>query len=51
MVFLRSKKISNGVYYYLVRSVKVKGKVRQKVVRYIGKQENLVSLVKNAKKK
>ncbi len=51
MAFLRSKKINNKLYYYLVKSIRVHGKVRQKVVRYIGKSENLVSMVKNAGQK
>ena len=51
MVFLRVKKISNNDYYYLVKSVRVNGKIRQKVVKYIGKSKNLVSMLKNVEKK
>ena len=51
MVFLRAKKINNNYYYYLVKSVRVNGKVRQKVVKYIGKSKNLVSMIKNVKQK
>jgi len=51
MVFLRAKKINNNHYYYLVKSVRVNGKVKQKVVKYIGKSKNLVSLLKNAEQK
>ena len=49
MVFLRVKKISNNYYYYLVKSVRINGKVRQKVVKYIGKSKNLVSMLENVK--
>ncbi|MBI2654093.1 hypothetical protein HYX02_04745 [Candidatus Woesearchaeota archaeon] len=51
MVFLRVKKINNNYYYYLVKSTRVDGKVKQKVVKYIGKSKNLVSLLKNAGQK
>ena len=49
MVFLRVKKISNNYYYYLVKSVRINGKVMQKVVKYIGKSKNLVSMLENVK--
>ena len=49
MAYIRIKKISNNYYYYLVKSIRVKKKVRQKVIRYIGKSKNLVSMIKNAK--
>ena len=48
MVFLRTKKINNNYYYYLVKSVRINGKIRQKVVRYIGKSKKLVSMMKYA---
>ena len=51
MAFLRVKKINNNLYYYLVKSVRIKGKIRQKVVRYIGKSKNLVSMIENAEQK
>ena len=51
MVFLRVKKINNNYYYYLVKSVRVNGKIRQKVVRYIGKSKNLVAMLENVRKK
>jgi len=47
MVFIRVKKISNNYYYYLVKSIRINGKIRQKVVRYIGKSKNLVSMIEN----
>ncbi len=51
MAFLRVKKISNNYYYYLVKSVRVNGKIRQKVIKYIGKPKNLASMLENARKK
>ena len=51
MAFLRVKKISNHYYYYLVESKRIGGKVRQRVVKYIGKSNNLVSMINHAKKK
>ena len=39
MSFIRAKKFSNGrVYYYLVEGHRVDGRVRQKVLRYLGKE-------------
>ena len=51
MVFIRVKKINNNHYYYLVKSVRINGKIRQKVVKYIGKSKNLVSMLKNVERK
>ena len=45
MAFLRTKTINGKAYFYLVESKRVDGKVKQKVVRYIGTQENLGNLV------
>jgi hypothetical protein len=51
MAFLRVKKINNNYYYYLVKSVRIEGKVKQKVIKYIGKSKNLVSMIENAEQK
>ena len=51
MAYLRVKKINNNYYYYLVKSVRVDGKIRQKVIKYIGKSKNLVSLIEHARQK
>ena len=51
MAFIRVKKISGKYYYYLVESSRINGKVRQKVVKYIGKSKNLVSMIKDAEQK
>lgn len=36
MVYVRAKKIKGKTYYYLVEGKLVKGKVKQKVVMYLG---------------
>ncbi len=40
-VFLRKKRINGHTYWYLVENRRENGKVRQHVVRYIGKAERL----------
>ena len=45
MAFIRTKKINGKTYYYLVESIRVDGKIKQKVVKYIGKSKNLVSMI------
>ena len=35
-MFIRKKTIKGQTYYYLVKSVRVKGKVQQKVLAYLG---------------
>ncbi len=40
MSFIRAKKFSNGrVYYYLVESYRDQGKVKQRVIKYLGKED------------
>ena len=36
MAFVRTKKIKNKTYYYLVESRREGGKVKQKVIKYLG---------------
>lgn len=36
MVYVRAKKIKGKTYYYLVEGKIVKGKVKQKVIMYLG---------------
>ena len=50
MVYIRSKKIGNKIYFFIARGDKVEGKVRQKVF-YIGDKEALSKLYENIKKK
>lgn len=42
MVYLRKKKIRGHNYYYIVRGDLIKGKVKQKVLCYIGTAETLL---------
>lgn len=37
MAFVRAKRIAGKTYYYLVENKLVGGKVRQKVLKYLGK--------------
>jgi hypothetical protein len=40
-MFIRKKTINGTVYHYLVKSVRIKGKVRQKVLAYLGAFDNV----------
>jgi hypothetical protein len=53
MAFLRSKTINGKQYFYLVESVRIGKKVRQRVVKYIGTIDNLSTITKrqNGKKR
>lgn len=42
MVYLRQKKIRGHNYYYIVEGNLVKGKVKQKVIFYIGTADTLL---------
>lgn len=43
MVYIRKKKIKGKTYYYVVKGVyDTKGKLSQKVVRYLGNIENIL---------
>ena len=48
MVFLRTKKIQNNNYYYIVESFRENGKIKQKVVMYVGTVENMLRKLKIA---
>ena len=37
MAYLRKRKKGNGVYYYIVKSVRRNGKIKQKVLEYLGR--------------
>ncbi len=43
MVFIRKKKVSGKIYYYLVENKMVNGKVQQKVLMYLGTAQNLLN--------
>ncbi len=42
MMFIRSKKKGNRTYYWIVESVRDKGKVVQKPIKYIGSAESVL---------
>ena len=46
MAFIRRKKVKGKVYYYVVKSYKDKGRVKQKVLYYIGTADNLLKKLK-----
>jgi len=46
MAFIRRKKVKGKTYYYIVKSYKVKGRVKQKVLCYIGTADNLLKKLK-----
>jgi len=39
MTFIRTKKVKGHTYYYLVESYREGGKVKQRVIRYLGKNK------------
>lgn len=41
-MFIRSKKKKNKTYYWIVESIRIKDKVIQKSIRYIGSAERLL---------
>ena len=48
-MFLRIKKFGKNKqrrYYYLVKTIKINGKPKQKVVKYFGDLQNIVDIVK-----
>ncbi len=48
MAYLRAKRINGKQYFYLVESVRVGSKVRQRVVKYIGAVEHIEEAVKRS---
>jgi hypothetical protein len=44
MVYIRSKKIKGRTYYYVVEGKLIKGKVKQKVLRYLGSVANILKV-------
>jgi len=46
MAFIRSKKIKGQTYHYIVENQLVNGKVRQKVLLYLGKADSLLEKLK-----
>lgn len=51
MVYITKKKVGGHEYYYLVDAKRVDGKVKQKMLAYIGDKEALKRLYENIKGK
>lgn len=58
MAFIRAKRIRNNTYYYLVENRWESGKVRQKVIKYLGSEpptgkrlEEIQKMVEDFKRK
>ena len=53
-MYLRVKKFGKNKqrkYYYIVKSIKVKGKPKQRIIKYLGTIQNIVDMTKNLNKK
>jgi len=50
MVFIRRKKVKGITYYYIVESYKEDGKVKQRVLCYLGTANSVLRKFKNLKK-
>ena len=46
MAFIRRKKVKGKTYYYIVESYKDKGRVKQRVLCYLGTAINLLKKLK-----
>lgn len=52
MAYIRKKKIKGYAYYYIVKGVyDSKGKLSQKVIKYLGSVENILKIFKLAEKR
>ena len=46
MAYIRSKKIKGKIYYYIVEGNLLGGKVKQRVLMYLGNVENILKVFK-----
>lgn len=44
MVYLRSKKVKGHIYYYVVEGKLIRGKVKQKVLKYLGNISHILEV-------
>ena len=49
MAYIRNKKVKGNTYYYVVEGKLVKGKVKQKVLLYLGNIDNIIKTFKKHK--
>lgn len=50
MVFLRTKKIKGKNYYYIVEALRENGKIKQRVLMYVGTVETMLKKLRIANK-
>ena len=51
MAYIRNKKIKGKTYYYVVEGKLIKGKVKQKVLLYLGSINNIIKVFSESKKR
>ena len=44
MAYIRSKKVKGNTYYYVVEGKLVRGKVKQKVIKYLGNVNHILEV-------
>jgi len=44
MAYIRSKKVKGNTYYYIVEGKLVRGKVKQKVIKYLGNIDHVLEV-------
>ena len=44
MAYIRNKRIKGKIYYYVVEGKLIKGKVKQKVLLYLGNIDNIIKI-------
>jgi len=49
MAYIRNKKVKGNTYYYVVEGKLVKGKVKQKVLLYLGNIDNIIKVFRKFK--
>jgi len=49
MAYIRNKKVKGKTYYYVVEGKLVKGKVKQKVLLYLGNIDNIIKVFRKFK--
>ena len=50
MAYIRSKKVKGNTYYYVVEGKLVRGKVKQKVIKYLGNINHILEVFTEYKK-
>ena len=49
MAYIRNKKVKGNTYYYVVEGKLIGGKVKQKVLLYLGNINNIIKVFRKAK--